>query len=329
MNFSRREFLGFAGAAGATFAGGRLHASPKSSGAPRLDPDFTLLFSDCHVNGQEGVKDGDYQAGKLRETVAEILKLDPLPARAICFGDLSFLWGHRKDYETCAALLKPLEDAGIEISHGMGNHDRRSAFLESFPEYAKTTKVPGRIVSVVDAGAVDFIMLDPFQGADDRGERDCGPGFGALGKDQTEWLFDVLPKWTKPVFVCSHWPLFQIEKKDGQAGGNELKLLMMKSPMVAGYIHGHEHRWRNDFYWKDFGSPDILKILCLPSTGHWGDIGYALMRVKNGTAKVLLRQNDFWFPRHDSAKKGSNHEVWASNISDNQRRFCSFPLTNG
>ena len=94
------------------------------------------------------------------ETVAEILKLDPLPSRAVVFGDLAWLWGNKMDYQCSAPYLKMLEDAGIPVTVGMGNHDRRSTFLEVHPRYAKTTKIPGRIVSVVDAGAVDFLMLE-------------------------------------------------------------------------------------------------------------------------------------------------------------------------
>ena len=54
----------------------------------------------------------------------------------------------------CTLLLKQLEDAGIPVTICMGNHDRRSTFLEVHPSYAKRTLVPGRIVTVCDAGAV-------------------------------------------------------------------------------------------------------------------------------------------------------------------------------
>jgi len=63
-----------------------------------------------------------------------------------------FCWRVPDDYRVFREIVvDPLEAVGIRVTLTMGNHDRRDAFLEVFPEYAKTTKVPGRIVSVVES----------------------------------------------------------------------------------------------------------------------------------------------------------------------------------
>lgn len=315
---SRRGFLRVLGAVGAWTAGGVEHGRLFAGTVTECDPNLTLLMSDIHVNGQPV---GDtYQRGKLAETVAEILKLDPLPSRAIIFGDLAWLYGNKMDYQYSAAQLKPLSDAGIDITIGMGNHDRRSTFLEVYPSYVRTTKVPGRIVSVVNAGPIDFIMLDGLQGTDGRGASDMGPVPGALCKDQQDWLLAELPKWKKPVFVCSHFPLHEM-----RAGDKSLGALLLSSPNVAGYIHGHDHQWYTKFISKPWPSTQLCRSLCLPSTGHWGDIGYALMRVQNDEAVVTLRERDFYYPK-PIPQKPSDAIAWKAIARGHQGLKCIFPL---
>lgn len=337
-NVTRRDFLKFLGAGGAAMAFGsakcemqsaedanaQLCTSHSALRTRRLDPDLTILFSDCHVNGVHDESNPSlpvYQAERLERAVAQMLALDPLPARAVCFGDLSYLWGLKEDYELGARLLKPLADAGIALTIGMGNHDRRSTFLEVFPDYAKTTKIPGKIVSVVDAGAVDFIMLDGLQGSDTRGERDMGPGNGAFCKDQQDWLMAELPKWKKPVFVCSHWGMGGL-----RVGNKSLHKFLIDMPTVAGYIHGHDHLWKMGFAHESWKSPRLMKSLCLPSTGHWGDIGWTLMRTDAAAAKVELKIDDWYFPRPDPLLPGANKAQWRLNLEEKRGQTCSFAL---
>lgn len=310
LTMTRRNFMkGFA--ACAAFA-----ATPEAfAQAVRLrhDPDLTALISDCHINGRPGVFE-QYQPEELAKTIAEILRLDPLPARAVFFGDLARMGGCVEDYRLAREVLKPMSDAGIRLYLGMGNHDSVRPFLEVFPEYEKLTSIPGEIVLTVDAGAVDFVMLDILAG--DR-EKDGS----CISKAQQDWLAEALPKWKKPVFVCSHYAAGAVKVQ-----GKRLHELLLASPMSAGYIHGHDHRWRRDVMWQGWTSPRVVKTLCLPSTGHWGDIGWALMRTGGGRAKVSLYQRDFWFPIKDSPEPGADHEMWRLNTAENQGATCTFTL---
>lgn len=318
-SFSRRSFLRLIGATGVA-AMGDCPAADRvfSGGVADHDPNLIALLSDCHVNGRP--KGDAFQRGRLEATVAEILRLNPLPSRAIIFGDLAWLSGNKMDYEYAASQLNLLKSAGIKVTVGMGNHDRRSTFLEVFPEYAKTTKVPGRIVSVVDAGAVDFIMLDGLQGTDDRAPDDMGPVPGALSNDQQEWLLSALPKWDKPVFVCSHYPVHEMK-----ACGKMMDIVLLDTPNVAGYIHGHDHHWYGKSLYRNWSSSRLVRTLCLPSTGHWGDIGYALMRIKDGKAVVTLREREYFYPT-PTPKNPDVVKTWKAVASDRDGLKCTFVL---
>ena len=309
MNTTRRNLLKcFAAGAAAAAAPEAFAVAAK----PGRDPGLTALLSDIHINGRPGGE--RYQPGELDRTIAEILRLDPLPARAVVFGDIARSEGHVEDYVLARKHLQPLVDAGIELHLGMGNHDAQKAFFEVFPEYEARTRIPGEVVFTVDAGAVDFIMLDILAGGKEK-DGSC------ISKAQQDWIADALPKWKKPVFVCSHYAAGAVK-----VHGRGLNELMLKSPAIAGYIHGHDHRWRKDVTWKGWVSPRIVKTLCLPSTGHWGDIGWALMRTSGKTAKVSLFQRDFWFPVKDSPEPGADREMWRINTEENQGLSCTFTL---
>ena len=311
MNLTRRTFFG---GLTASVVCPQLLASTKAA----IDPTLTVLFSDVHVNGVKG-RD-TYQQGKFARVVADILKMDPLPARAICFGDLAYLFGRKEDYLESAKGIKLLTDAGIQVTLGMGNHDRRSTFLEVHPRYAQTTKVPGRIVSVVDAGPVDFIMLDGLMGADDRALDDMGPGTALIDPAQLDWLKAELPNWKKPVFVCSHWPINQVN-----AGNVKFAKFLAQCPAVAGYLHGHDHRWYKTYPIFDWSRNTSLRTLCLPSTGHWGDIGFVTFRTSGDLAVAALHQYEYYFPRPEP-KQPSDRRLWDIITAENQKQTCTFTL---
>ncbi len=314
-DFSRRAFLRLSALGGTLMAAGGCRTSFFTGAAGDYDPNLTVFLSDIHVRGGES-----YQLEHFRRIVAEILKMSPLPKRAVVFGDLAYLFGRKEDYVTSAPYLKQLTDAGISVTIGMGNHDRRSAFLEVHPEYARRTKVPGRIVSVVDIGPADILMLDSLAGADDRGDSSSGPVPGMLDAVQQEWLLAELPKWKRPVFVCAHHPVFELA-----AGGKPLSELLLNSPAFAGYVNGHNHRWYAEWALRNYRERKLLCYLGLPSTGHWGDIGYTLFRTTPRDAVATLVQHDFFFP--NPLKEGeARPEMWDAILEKNRGAHYRFVL---
>ena len=312
---SRRGFVGSA----AAFAASCAFAAPVA-GKRRLDPNLTLLVSDTHVNG--GKFGEKHMIAAFERIVADVLKMDPLPARVVSLGDISYSSGAVEDYRRFAELLKPITDAGVVFAaSAMGNHDKRSSFAEVFPDLAAKTVVPGWIVSIVDAGAVDLLVLDTLWAKD-------GPGsaYGVLNYEkenraQFDYIAGNLENWPKPVFVCAHHPIAEINWN----GGTFLVAQMCGSKNVVGFLHGHRHRWSPDWVNRDWCSNAIVRTLGIPSGGVWGDIGYALLKTESGKATVRLVSHGFWF-KNSTPESDRQRDLWRVIETDTRDTTCTFPM---
>ena len=156
----RREFLGGLAAIGcqglALKAGAALPSSAKNilgmgtdmadevNRKARFDENAVVIISDTHVNP------GGYQPGKFQRVVDDILKMRPLPQNVIALGDMAYLTGKISEYELLREHIRPLEDAGITLTMGMGNHDRRENFAKVFPSYAAKSKMKQFMTFVVE-----------------------------------------------------------------------------------------------------------------------------------------------------------------------------------
>jgi len=253
-----------------------------------LDENLVALFSDTHVTQD---KNNPHQKAGLARCIRDVLALNPRPANVLFYGDLAFNHGETSDYRLLKELVKPLEDAGIRWSVCFGNHDRRTAFFSVFPERkAAAPLVPDRLVTVVKTPHADFILLDS-----------CleGPVNGGLDDAQRAWLKETLARTTKPVFVGAHHPIMET----GVAG------LLASNAVYAAYIHGHNHTWLQR---QELG----VETLCLPSTGHWGDIGYVLVKLDAEGAVFTLRQRDYYTPR-PAAKPEDVKPEWKARVQKN------------
>lgn len=279
---SRRAALG--GAAAFAAAGCQSLFTERT---PDFDEGLTLFIADVHVSGTE--PEFAYTRERLAAFVAAVLARAPLPRRVVCFGDLARFHGRREDYALAVSLLKPLSDAGIELTVGLGNHDRHDLFFEHFPDAARRSPVPGAAVSVVPLAHCDLLMLDSLDAAAEGGE-----GGGRLCKTQQTWLKRTLPAWPRPVIVCAHHDHEELKVED-----YPLAVLLGRSPQVKGYVFGHVHRWTTGWYHRHVwaAADHVWPQASLPSLGYWGDIGWAEFRTTPARATLALRQNDFFFPR--------------------------------
>ena len=305
--------VGAGGCAGLPFAG-----------KPAKDETLVALLSDCHAGNW---KSPAYQGEKFRECIARVLKLDPLPGKMLIPGDLAYLWGRKEDYALSRQLLQPVLDAGIELTIGMGNHDRRENFLELWPEYAARSPVPGRIVSMVRGAHFDYIMLDTLN---QPVETDRWITPGTLEGEQREWLAATCRAAKRPYLVLAHHPAGEL----GEPGmGNTSRSAHIFGELImgpkdaptrcCGYIHGHDHRWyvtRSLCSWKD---PRIGQTAALPSTGHWGDIGYSLLREYPDRAELRLVQYDYFSPKPPKPGDSPN-PAWQAIVRDNAHAGCTF-----
>ena len=273
-------------------------------GAPRFDDNLVCFISDLHVNPP------GYQPARLERTIADILTLDPLPRNVIALGDLAYLTGRKEEYARLKEIIAPLEAAGIQLTMAMGNHDRRDHFAEAFPSYAARSQMADRHVFIVETPYADFIALDTLQASPDP---DTWITPGALNEAQVEWLKERLAAYQKPVFVMSHHPLEEIG----------IKKILMESPTCCGYIYGHNHVWRPGWVHQNYRDRTVLRTLCIPSTGHWGDIGYVLMDLGETEATARLHQYEFFFPK--PLEEGEPKPVDWTHIEEEHRdALCHF-----
>jgi hypothetical protein len=253
-----------------------------------LDENGVALFADLHVTADASQP---HQRAGLTKCILDVLACNPRPANVLFYGDLSFNHGDTNDYRLLKTLVKPLEDAGIRWSACLGNHDRRAAFFSVFPERkGEPPLVPGRLVTVVKTPHADFILLDS-----------CleGPVNGGIDEVQRAWLQEAVAHAAKPVFVNAHHPIAET----GVAG------LMASNAVCAAYIYGHNHAWKMK---KEAG----VETLCLPSTGHWGDIGYVLVKLSGDGADFTLYQRDYYVPR-PAAKPEDVKPEWTQRVQKN------------
>jgi 3',5'-cyclic AMP phosphodiesterase CpdA len=232
--------------------------------------------------------------------VEDILACNPRPANVIFYGDLAFNHGDPGDYLTLKQLVKPLEDAGIRWNACLGNHDRRAPFFKAFPDHlSDRPAVPGRLVTVVATPSADFILLDS-----------CleGPGNGGTDEAQRTWLQHTLACATKPVFVGAHHLL----KETGVAP------LLMSCAWCKGYVFGHAHTWVQR-------QEEGVETLCLPSTGHWGDIGFVLVKLNADEAVFTVHQRDYYAPRPATKPEDVKPE-WKQRTDKNNGSQWRVPL---
>lgn len=284
----RRDFLALAAAACASR--GRAESVP-------LDTGLVALFADTHVTPDPA---RTHQRDGLARCVREVLALNPRPANVLLYGDLSVNLGEPGDYRALKALLEPLEQAGVRWHATFGNHDRREPFFSVFPERrGERPPVPGRLVSTVATPRADFILLDT-----------CleGPVNGGLDDAQRAWLGETLARAGKPVFVGAHHPL----------GETAAAALLAACPRCKGYIYGHEHAWKQQ---RVAG----VETLGLPSTGHWGDIGFVLVALGAEEAVFTLRQHDFYAPR-PAATPDEVKPQWKARVQKNDGSQWRVPL---
>lgn len=281
-----------------------------------FDENLTVLISDPHI--VKAGSDWDWLLDGLAITIGEVLKMRPLPRRVVFLGDLVLDNGGVSHYELFRSFVKLLEDAGIQTTLTLGNHDRRGDFLAVFPDYVQRTKVPGRVVTVTPlGGGVDLLLLDSLQAADGAPK---GPGSGALGSDEQDWLAENLPKWKRPVLVAAHHQM----DDDLSVHGKPLVSLFDRSPRVRGYLHGHRHRWLKSWVMASWKTRFPYRSLGVPTSGYGGEVGYASLRVGSDRVRVTAHIRDFYRPR--PVPKAERPAVWDMIVADEQGQFCDFPL---
>ncbi len=258
----------------------------------KQDRNKVVILSDAHV----GVSSGQWQRDGLAARIATILLMDPLPGCVLILGDMAYAHGDVADYELFKEMMAPLDAADIPWYPMMGNHDDREAFFTVFPE-RKSNLVADRLVTVVKTPRSDFVLLDSLKD---------GKISGTLDEKQRTWLKSFLSKQKKSTFICAHHSIYD----------TKLQTLLEKTPCVAGYFHGHLHSW------VETQTKKGLNCISIPSTGQWGDIGYAVLTQNNLRAKMVSTIVDYYYPMPKEPPKPE----WLERISRKNGREVVIPL---
>jgi len=309
--FSRRDFISLGALAACAGCAG-----PRAAGVP-VDPNLSVFLSDIHVSGRDVKGQPTYQNPYFGRAVDRVLALNPRPRRALIFGDVALWRGISEDYAESAPMIQRLRDAGIDVYLTTGNHDHREPLFRFHPRQREITPVPGRLVSVVDLGTADFVLLDTLK-ENAKGEGSGNAVDGGIDEAQAKWLLDFAAKARRPFLCGAHHPARELEVR-----GKPLLQHLEDNANFVGYVHGHNHRWYREWYHFGYSKPHVVRSACLPSTGWWGDIGFATFRTKADRAELALVQSDFFFPRPLKAGERRPAE-WDQIIRENAGGACTF-----
>ena len=310
--WSRRGFV-LGSAAAAAMAGGCRSWCVDEC---KADPNLTAFLSDIHVSGLNVKGQPTYQNPLFEKVIDAVLALRPRPQRAVVLGDIALWNGRHEDYEASLPGLERLRQAGVELFVAMGNHDHRDVFLRYHPEYAKISPVADRIISVVDLGSADLLLLDSLKETG-RGEGTGNAVEGEIDDAQWSWLEAQATSRERPFFVASH-------HQPDDLSGRKMREMLASTKYCVGYLHGHCHRWMTTWFKKNYQSRRIVRVAGVPSTGWWGDIGYTLLRTGPDHAELAMAPgNDFFFP--SPLKPGeSRPREWDDIRSEHANARCVF-----
>jgi 3',5'-cyclic AMP phosphodiesterase CpdA len=183
----------------------------------------------------EGRKLGDLidSNGQLEAAVSGLNALSPSPELVLVTGDLTDD-GEPESYAALRARLVALHSPFYLI---VGNHDRRQALIDAFPDHAYLPRT-GFLHYVIEDHAVRLIGLDTLlEGRED----------GALCEERLSWLDAALrARPERPTLIFMHHPPFEsgIWWMDamGLSGKAGLRAVLGRHPQVCLVVCGHVHR---------------------------------------------------------------------------------------
>jgi len=194
---------------------------------------YFVQISDTHLFADAGAKLWDVAPDQaLDEAVDALTKLDPKPIFLLITGDCS-ADGSEASYQRLATKLARL---GTQAYYLPGNHDDPARMAKLL---ASRTIGPGdKFTQDFEAAGWRFILLDSSV---------PGQDWGALGKDQVEWLRSALAtKSSTPTMVIVHHNPVPVGSSwlDTMtiADADELLKALDAAPQVRAVLYGHVHQ---------------------------------------------------------------------------------------
>lgn len=231
---NRRQFLFTLGAGFLTYSTGAFAKDSQQS-------DIIYLLNDTHIG--EKHPENSPVPSHLRKVVSELVSLKQKPACVLINGDLALRDGQPGDYRHLAKLIRPLQEAKIDMHLTLGNHDERDVFYSVMQEeQPETPPVKSKHISVVQTPHANFFLLDSLH--------KTMVTQGTLGADQRTWLAKALDAHAdKPAIIMTHHnPRLGGDPNHfpgGLTDSVELWEILAPRKQVKAYIHGHIHHRSN------------------------------------------------------------------------------------
>jgi Icc protein len=168
-------------------------------------------------------------------------------------GDLARQTGEAADYAALRSFVNPLAEK-MPVIFGLGNHDdRKNARAQMSERTGDVQPVEKKFVSTVDAGPVQFVLLDSLMVTN--------IAAGQLGKKQRDWLSNYLGEHqAKPTVVFVHHDP-DPDDDNGLVDANLLLPVLTSHRHVKALIFGHTHVYQ-------LTSTDGLHLINLPAVGY-------------------------------------------------------------
>lgn len=195
-----------------------------------------IVFTDLHMVPEGRRVFGIDPFARLQAGVRHANAIHPDAAQVIITGDLT----HEGDVASYRRVGQVLGELTIPYQLMIGNHDRRDAFLDSFPAAPRDGR--GFVQQALDVGACRLILLDtalrPPSVANHAGE---------LGAERLAWLdAELAAARDKPVIVFMHHPPhatgFPGMDRIGLHDGDDFFRHIARHGNVRHIVAGHVHR---------------------------------------------------------------------------------------
>jgi Icc-related predicted phosphoesterase len=199
--------------------------------------DLVYLLNDTHI-GEKHPPDSAVPSN-LRQAVQQILQMRSKTACVLINGDLALKDGQPGDYRHFAKLIRPLQDADVDLHLTLGNHDHRDTFYDVMADQQTANPpVNSRHVSVVETSWARFFLLDSLQ--------KTMVTQGTIGELQLKWLTEALDTYTdRPAIIMAHHnPRLGGDPLHFPGGLIDSEILwseLVKRSHVKAYVHGHIH----------------------------------------------------------------------------------------
>lgn len=159
-----------------------------------------LVLTDLHICAPGVRIVGLDPSKRLQLVLNAALEAHPDATALILMGDLTHN-GTAEEYRILRDILAPLT---IPVVHMIGNHDRREAFRNAFPDAPQSAG--GYVQKVWDVGQHRIITLDTLDGP----PYPAGHHAGALCAKRMAFLHEALEsKAKRTALVCMHHPPFE------------------------------------------------------------------------------------------------------------------------